>query len=290
MAAWDDPMDAGRAALASGDLGRARARFNAALDAAVAGEAPGPEASACGFLAQTFLQIDEGDKAITFARRAHEIASRLGDAGATAHFANILDQAERFMHPDAVRMRTRFTEGSIELSRGEPAHALDALLDAATLAETLGEGRYEAHARAMLAQSRLLLGDANAALPEALRAAQIARDIGEDGLAAQIDLVAQQARAPGIELSLAKAAAALEDGRARDAVGILRPLLVRGADAKSDEAWIHGLIAKAHLTLDETSLAAVHSEKAIALATEAGDPAAVRAFQKLLGRAEGDVS
>ncbi len=290
MASWDEAIAAGRAALANGDLGRARARFNAAVEAAVAGSAPGPEASACGFLAQTFLQADDGEKAVQYAQRAYDIASRLGDSGATAHFASVLDQAERYAHPDAQRMRSLFEAGSALLAQGEPSQAVGSLEQAAELAQARDEARYEAHARAMLAQSRLLLGNASGALPEAERAATLAKELGEDGLVDQIEVVARQARVPGIELSLAKAAAALEEGRARDAVGILRPLLVRGADTKTDEAWIHGLVSKAHLMLDESSLAAVHAEKAIALAGEAGDPDAVRAFQKLLGRAEGDVS
>ncbi len=290
MASWDEAIAAGRAALAVGDLTVARARFEAAISAAREGAALGPEASACGFLAQTLLQADEAQEAAEQARRAHEIATRLGDESAIGHFASIRDAAERHARPEAERMRALFGEGGAELARGEPAGAAVKLEEAADLARSLGEARYEAHARAMLAQSRLLLGLATTALPEAERAAALARGLGEAALVEQIEHVAEQARAPGIELSLAKAAAAIEAGRARDAVGILRPLLVRGAKAKIDEAWIHGLVAKAHLMLEELSLAAVHAERAVDIANEAGDADAARAFGKLLGRADGDVS
>ncbi len=290
MARYDDAIAAGRAALALGDVDSARGRFHAAIDAAVEDGASGPEASACGFLAQALIQADDAEQAAQFARRAQDIAGRLGDEGAAAHFANVLEAAERHGRPEAVRMREVFGEGGAELARGEPTGARPKLEEAAQLATDLDEKQYEAHARAMLAQALLLLGEASKALPEAERAAALARDLGEDGLAAQIDQIAAQARTPGIELALAKAAAALEDDRARDAVAILRPLLVRGAPTKADEAWIHGLVAKAHLVLEETSLAAVHAERAVAIAEEVGDADAARAFGKLLGRAEGGVS
>lgn len=290
MASYDDAIAAGRAALSFGDLDSAQERFQAAIDAAMADEAPGPEASACGFLAQALIQADDAEQAAKLARRAQAIAERLGDEAAVAHFASVLDAAERHARPEAVRMRELFAEGCAELARGEPTGARPRLDEAVQLATDLDETQYEAHARAMLAQALLLLGEAADALPHAERAAALARDLGEEGLAQQIDHIAGQARAPGVELALAKAAAALEDERARDAVGILRPLLVRGAPTKADEAWIHGLVAKAHLLLEETSLAAVHAERAVALAEEVGDADAARAFRKLLGRAEGDVS
>ena len=140
----------------------------------------------------------------------------------------------------------------------------------------------------MRAQARLLLGEPTEAVEDAERAAELAVELEDPDLADQVSRILDQARNPGIELSLAKAAAAIEAGRASDAVAILRPLLVRGAPTRVDEAWVHGLLAKAHLGCEEDSLAAVHAERALAIAEEAGDPDAIRAFRALLGRAEGD--
>ncbi len=269
----------------AGDLSAAEGHLEGAIEAARADEARGPEASALGYLAQCLIRAGRPGDAVPHAEAAEHIAQELGDLDAKAHFGRLRAAAEQQARPEWAELREVFGLGNAALSAGEPITAEPALREALRLAEVLHEPRVEAHAGALMAQALLLLGRQAEAHEQAKAALALAERLAEPAMAQQIAQIVEQTGRPGIELTLARAVSALEAERPEDAVGILKPALVAGATEPRDLAWLHGLLAKAHLASGAIPTAAYHAEKALELAEAAGDEEAEAAFRTLLARA-----
>ena len=108
----------------------------------------------------------------------------------------------------------------------------------------------------------------------------------DPGLRQRLGQLLAQARSPGVELGLARAAAALEERTPEEAIEALAPFVGRTDLPPRDNAWVHGLMARAHLSVGRVDSAADFARAALSLARSVNDSVAANAFGMLLAQAD----
>lgn len=153
------------------------------------------------------------------------------------------------------------------------------------------EGQPEMFARGLLAPALASLGRINEARAEAVRAWEIASELGDgesarhyDALVRQLDIVGMSDEA--LEQAFDRAAAALDVGDSATAEAELQTVLIAAlAHVRADvEASARGMLAQALLLRGATAEAREQCEKALALATAVGDEPATQHFTALLAQ------
>ena len=167
----------GQEALADGDFERGVRHLERAREQAIDEGEVVPEASACGMLAQVYLELDRREEAAERARRALEIAESL-DHEAAADFRSLLAAAES--SPEAHELAKSLQLGAMALETGQLEMADQKLQRAGELAKGEQNEVAEALAIGMLARVKLQLDRREEAAELARRALEISRRRGEE--------------------------------------------------------------------------------------------------------------
>lgn len=165
----------GQSALASGDIEGGAAHLERARDLANSQEELIPEASACGMLAQAYLELGRREEAISHAQRALEIAEKLGHEEAARDFTELLEVATA--DPERLAIAQAIQLGASALSVDETQRATEHLEEALRLAKEQGEENTLVIASGLLARAYLRLGR----LDEAKTIAKDALKLSEEG-------------------------------------------------------------------------------------------------------------
>ncbi|PIE37875.1 MAG: hypothetical protein CSA54_00470 [Gammaproteobacteria bacterium] len=164
-------------------------------------DSPLIEASARGMMAQALMMTGDLGQARRHARKAVALADRLGDAGAAAHFRELLaslgdaDDAgfNIAMSRLAAHARAVSRDAGQLIEADKPDEALALLLP--LLRETVHARAQAAEAtlRGLVAQAHLQAGDREEAGRQAARAVEIARSLGDDDAAASFESIRELA-------------------------------------------------------------------------------------------------
>ncbi len=143
-----------------------------------------------------------------------------------------------------------------------------------------GDQAAEASARFMSAQVAVAKGDRELARHQAAAALEIAERLGEEAGAEHIRTFCSWLEAPtGVEAALAGAAGHLQAGRPREAAEAIAEVLPTLDPGTPDEASAQFLLAQARVALGDREAALACIERAIAVARQRDDPAALAHFE-----------
>lgn len=184
--AIDQAFDRAAAALDAGDSAAAEVELQTLLLAALAHLRADIEASARGMLAQALVLRGATAEAREQLDKALELATRIGDEGARAHFESLAKQLATTDGADDYRRDMAITRRSDEAMRhagaameaGDFDTAQSIVQPIANEAEAAGMKETEATMRGMLAQIHLLAGRRKDAEREANLAIKLAEALG----------------------------------------------------------------------------------------------------------------
>jgi len=168
----------GQTALASGDVEEGIAILErVCVEAQAAGE-PVPEASACGLLAQAYIELDRQDDAKRSAERAAKLAEDLDHEGAAAEFRMLADMAAA--SEETKDLARGIEAGTKALEAGKLEQAVEALKPALALALEQDSDVAITLTSGLLATTLLALGRREDAAAHARRAREVSEKRGEE--------------------------------------------------------------------------------------------------------------
>jgi tetratricopeptide (TPR) repeat protein len=171
-------LEWGQTALTQGDMDRGIRHLTRAKELAQEQGQKIPEASACGLLAQAYLEQGQREDAAEQARQALAIAQRIGHEEAARDFQMLLTAAEA--DEQSTNLASQLHQGAAALERGEHQAALKFLDGALAIAKDTSHDVAEALACGLLAKTHAALGQQQEATAYATRAMEISRERGED--------------------------------------------------------------------------------------------------------------
>lgn len=287
-APWTEALHAAQTHIQAGTFEAAILPLRQASEIARREDAPGPEASALGLLAQILLQLTRGEESLEAATRALQIAKTVKDEDAQADFQALIEQAKTAInHAPVLKI---LKEANQELADEKYLSALDHYQLALDALDD-NNPHLSAQIHAMRAQALY----AEERKEEAQTALGLALEFGtqtqDDELINQIhELASALSHEPPSWLPLIDAArTALHDQQPEAALAPLTSAIeaTTEAEAKGPEATARGLISVALANLQRNSEAIPHAERALEIAKELGDRTAFDKLTVLLDTLKG---